>query len=93
MNPRDLDKFGIEHGTRIAVISRRGTIQLKVREDDSVETGCVFIPFHFREAAANVLTTDALDPYGKIPGFKFCAVRVERIHLAHEQRTADRSER
>jgi len=39
--------------------------------------GSVFIPFHFREAAANVLTYDALDPYGKIPGFKFCAVRVE----------------
>ena len=79
MNPMDLAKFGIEHEERIAVSSRRGTIQLKVRSDDSIEAGCIFIPFHFREAAANVLTTDALDPVGKIPEFKFCAVRVERI--------------
>jgi formate dehydrogenase major subunit len=43
-----------------------------------VQRGSVFIPFHFREAAANVLTNDALDPYGKIPEFKFCAVRIER---------------
>jgi formate dehydrogenase major subunit len=49
---------------------------LQARADTSIERGCVFIPFHFREAAANVLTTDALDPYGKIPEFKFCAARV-----------------
>ena len=79
MNPSDLMRAGIEHDDRIAVSSRRGTIQLKVRADDSIEAGCVFIPFHFREAAANVLTTDALDPYGKIPEFKFCAVRVEPL--------------
>jgi formate dehydrogenase major subunit len=42
-----------------------------------VTPGSIFIPFHFREAAANVLTVDALDPYGKIPEFKFCAVRLE----------------
>jgi formate dehydrogenase major subunit len=82
MNPADLVLAGIEHGDHIAVSSRRGTIQLKVRSDDSVEAGCVFIPFHFREAAANVLTTDALDPYGKIPEFKFCAVRVESVAAA-----------
>ena len=79
MNPADLTKFGLTSGKRIAVSSRRGTIQLKVRSDDSIEAGCVFIPFHFREAAANVLTTDALDPYGKIPEFKFCAVRAEAV--------------
>ncbi len=82
MNPTDLAQLGIQHEEPIAVSSRRGTIQLRVRSDDSVEVGCIFIPFHFREAAANVLTTDALDPYGKIPGFKFCAVRVERIPAA-----------
>ena len=79
MNPADLKALGLKHGEHIAVSSRRGTIQLKVRSDNSVEAGCIFIPFHFREAAANVLTTDALDPYGKIPEFKFCAVRVEPI--------------
>jgi formate dehydrogenase major subunit len=56
------------------ICSRRGTISLAVRPDDSIELGCVFIPFHFREAAANVLTTDALDPYGKFP----CAVKIAK---------------
>ncbi|MBP89437.1 MAG: formate dehydrogenase subunit alpha [Planctomycetaceae bacterium] len=82
MNPSDLAALGLEHDEHIAVSSRRGTIQLKVRSDDSIEAGCVFIPFHFREAAANVLTTDSLDPYGKIPAFKFCAVRVESVVIA-----------
>ena len=58
-------------------MSRRGVIELPARADDSVARGSVFIPFHFRESAANVLTTDALDPFGKIPEFKFCAVRIE----------------
>jgi formate dehydrogenase major subunit len=77
MNPDDLSRLGFPSDEMIAVSSRRGTIQLRVRSDDSIEPGCVFIPFHYREAAANVLTTDALDPYGKIPEFKFCAVRVD----------------
>jgi formate dehydrogenase major subunit len=77
MNPGDLSRLDLPADEMIAVSSRRGTIQLRVRSDDSIESGCVFIPFHFREAAANVLTTDALDPYGKIPEFKFCAVRVD----------------
>ena len=63
----------------MSVSSRRGTIELAAHADDNIEPGCIFIPFHFREAAANVLTTDALDPYGKIPEFKFCAVKVERL--------------
>jgi formate dehydrogenase major subunit len=78
MSPRDLAGLNVEPGDFIEVESRRGAIQLAVRSDDSIEPGCVFIPFHFREAAANVLTTDALDPYGKIPEFKFCAVRVQK---------------
>jgi formate dehydrogenase major subunit len=65
-----------------SVSSRRGTISLAVRSDDSIEPGSVFIPFHFREAAANVLTTDALDPYGKIPEFKYYAVKVEKASKA-----------
>lgn len=77
IHPRDLEALGVLSGDRVRVSSRRGTIELTARADDSVETGCVFIPFHFREAAANVLTTDALDPYGKIPEFKFCSVRLE----------------
>ena len=78
LNSHDLARLGVDSGEPIRVTSRRGTIQLAARADDSIEVGSVFIPFHFREAAANILTTDALDPYGKIPEFKFCAVRVER---------------
>lgn len=76
MNPLDLAALQIDDGARVSVASRRGEIELAVRADDSIESGSIFIPFHFREAAANVLTTDALDPYGKIPEFKFCAVQV-----------------
>ena len=61
----------------LRVSSRRGQIELQARSDDALPQGSVFIPFHYREAAANVLTTDALDPIGKIPEFKFCAVRLE----------------
>ena len=57
--------------------SRRGAIELTVKVCTARCRGNVFIPFHFREAAANLLTIDALDPVGKIPEFKFCAVRIE----------------
>jgi formate dehydrogenase major subunit len=61
----------------VRVASRRGAIHTRVRKSQATQPGSVFIPFHFREAGANVLTTDRLDPYGKIPEFKFCAVKVE----------------
>jgi formate dehydrogenase major subunit len=77
MHPDDLAEYRLEPGALVRVSSRRGSIVLLPRPDRSVERGCLFIPFHFREAAANVLTNDALDPFGKIPEFKFCAVRVE----------------
>ncbi len=78
MNPKDLEELEIMDGDWIQVGNRRGEIELSVRSDASIETGVVFIPFHFREAAANILTSDALDPDGKIPGFKFCAVQVSK---------------
>ena len=78
MHPSDVATLNLKTGDHISVSSRRGTISLAVRSDDSIDPGCVFIPFHFREAAANILTTDALDPYGKIPEFKYCAVKVEK---------------
>jgi formate dehydrogenase major subunit len=76
-HPDDLARLGIADGQMVTVRSRRGSIRLTVRAGERVAPGCVFIPFHFREAAANVLTVDALDPFGKIPEFKFCAVRLE----------------
>ncbi len=78
IHPDDLAKLRFDDGEMASVSSRRGSIELKLRADNSVEPGVVFIPFHFREAAANVLTIDALDPHGKIPEFKFCAVKIER---------------
>ena len=74
--PADLDKLGVPPGGRIAVESRRGRIELKARADGQVQAGLVFIPFCFAEAAANLLTNAALDPFGKIPEVKFCACRV-----------------
>ena len=79
IHPSDLSGLGIDGDQIVRISSRRGTIVLKARADDSVATGSIFIPFHFREAAANVLTTDALDPYGKIPEYKFCAVKIECV--------------
>ena len=58
---------------------RRGSIELSARVSHRDTPGTCFVPFHFREAAANVLTIDEIDPTGKIPEFKFCAVRVEPV--------------
>jgi formate dehydrogenase major subunit len=76
IHPDDCRKLGVDTGRFVTVSSRRGTISLKVRRGTGTQPGSIFIPFHFREAAANVLTTDKLDPFGKIPEFKFCAVKV-----------------
>jgi formate dehydrogenase major subunit len=79
VHPEDLAALGIRHGERVRLRSRRGEIVLKARASSRMSRGSVFIPFHFKEAAANLLTIDELDPYGKIPEFKFCAVRIERL--------------
>jgi formate dehydrogenase major subunit len=72
----DAGRLGIVDGRLVSVTSRRGEIRLKAKVSTRLRPGTVFIPFHFREAAANLLTIDAVDPYAKIPEFKFCAVRV-----------------
>jgi len=72
-------KLGIRPGDRVRVTTRRGTIELAARLDDAIPDGVVFIPFAFFEAAANKLTNPALDPFGKIPEFKYCAARVEAV--------------
>jgi formate dehydrogenase major subunit len=76
MNGADLHKLGIEPGDVVTVRSRRGTVSLAVRRDDGTPIGAVFIPFAYYEAAANLLTNPALDPFGKIPEFKYCAIAV-----------------
>jgi formate dehydrogenase major subunit len=76
INPEDLAKLGVDPGNAITVASRRGSITLSARADEGTPRGAVFIPFCYYEAAANLLTNPVLDPFGKIPEFKYCAVRV-----------------
>jgi formate dehydrogenase major subunit len=84
LSPKDLDRLELSPGAMARVATRRGEIALKVRQDRDVPEGMVFIPFCFAEAAANLLTNPQLDPYGKIPEFKFCAARVEPVKAAAE---------
>jgi len=77
INPEDARRLGIKDKSPIKVSSRRGSITADARLTGRVPEGTVFIPFHFREAAANLLTNPALDPHAKIPEFKVCAVKVE----------------
>ena len=73
----DMRRLNLTPGDRVRVSTRRGIIELHARVDGAVPEGMVFIPFCYAEAAANTLTNPALDPFGKIPEFKFCAARVE----------------
>ncbi len=79
LHPDDAQKIGLNGSRRVRVSSRRGQIELNVRVTERIKPGVVFIPFHFAEAAANVLTNLAIDPIAKIPEFKVCAVRVEAL--------------
>jgi formate dehydrogenase major subunit len=82
LHPGDAQRMGIADGDFARVTSRRGSIELEARWSHRETAGSCFIPFHFREAAANLLTIDEIDPFGKIPEFKFCAVRVEPAQVA-----------
>jgi len=79
MAPQDIERQGFRPGQMVRVSTRRGTVDIKLRSDRDVPQGMVFIPFCFAEAAANLLTNPALDPFGKIPEFKFCAAKVETV--------------
>jgi formate dehydrogenase major subunit len=72
----DLEKLGLHAGDIITIASRRGQVTLHVRRDDGTPQGSVFMPFAYYEAAANLMTNPALDPVGKIPEFKYCAVAI-----------------
>jgi Uncharacterized anaerobic dehydrogenase len=78
LHPLDLEAMGAKPGDIVTVESRRGRISLFARMDEGTPRGAVFIPFCYYEAAANLLTNPVLDPFGKIPEFKYCAVRVTR---------------
>lgn len=78
INPEDALQIGVEEGGRIRMTSRRGTIVTTARITERVAKGCIFAPFHFAEARANILTNPVLDPVSKIPELKVCAVKMEK---------------
>jgi formate dehydrogenase major subunit len=79
LSPADFATLGLKPGGIVRVATRRGEIVLKARRDTAVPKGMVFVPFCFTEAAANLLTHPQLDPFGKIPEFKYCEARVEVV--------------
>ncbi|MEE2774006.1 MAG: formate dehydrogenase subunit alpha [Pseudomonadota bacterium] len=81
IHPKTLTNLKIGLGEVIRVSSRRGSIELMARPDRNVPEDMIFMPFAFVEAAANLLTNPALDPIGKIPEFKFCAVKIEKLDV------------
>jgi formate dehydrogenase major subunit len=79
MNPRDAAELGIGDGETVAIASRRGSVTTRVKVTDAVAEKVVFMPFHFLESRANVLTNPAFDPIAKIPEYKVCSVRIEKL--------------
>jgi len=82
LHPRTLRAMGVRAGEMIRLTTRRGSVEVMARADRAVAEGQAFLPFAFVEAAANILTNSALDPFGKIPEFKYSAVRVEPAPVA-----------
>ncbi|WP_193143198.1 formate dehydrogenase subunit alpha [Meridianimarinicoccus sp. MJW13] len=85
LHPSTLRKLGVEPGGLVRLTTRRGSVTVMARADRAVSPDMVFLPFAYVEAAANILTNPALDPYGKIPEFKYAAVRVERAETVAAQ--------
>ena len=77
IHPNDAERFGLADGQQARVASRRGQVEARVHLTERVERGILFMPFHYADAAANVLTNPALDPVSKIPEFKVCAASIE----------------
>ncbi|MEM8694151.1 MAG: formate dehydrogenase subunit alpha [Pseudomonadota bacterium] len=84
MHPKDIGRMGLARGEQVTVETRRGAITLTLRADRDVTPGMLFIPFCFVEAPANFLTNPQLDPFGKIPEFKFSAARISAAQVAAE---------
>ena len=81
LHPKTLRRLGVEPGGHVRLTTKRGSVVVMARADRSVAEDMVFLPFAFVEAAANILTNSAVDPYGKIPEFKFSAVKVEKAKV------------
>lgn len=91
MNGADMEALGLKPGDRACIASRRGEIEIAIRRDDGLGVGSIFVPFAYAEAAANRLTNPALDPFGKIPEFKFAAASVERAKAVSDSGEASGS--
>ncbi|MEV8467886.1 formate dehydrogenase subunit alpha [Fluviibacterium sp. DFM31] len=85
LHPSTLRKLGVDPGGLVRLTTRRGSVTVMARADRAVSPDMVFLPFAYVEAAANILTNPALDPYGKIPEFKYAAVRVEKAETLAAQ--------
>jgi formate dehydrogenase major subunit len=79
LNPVDAERLGIEHGEKVKISSRRGTVEVPANVTERVSAGVTFLTFHFSETSANILTNSASDPVSQTPEFKVCAVRVEKL--------------
>ena len=79
ISPDDMRKYGLNPGETVEISTRRGAVQLSARLEPSMPDGVIFMPFCYAEAAANFLTTPALDPHAKIPELKFSAAKLERL--------------
>lgn len=77
INTQDAKKYKVRHYSIVKISSRRGTISVRALVSDGIRPGTLFIPFHFAESSANLLTNNAFDPVAKIPEYKVCAVRIE----------------
>jgi formate dehydrogenase major subunit/formate dehydrogenase alpha subunit len=76
--PRDAAAYGVADGDRLKITSKRGSIEAKAQLSEKAVEGTLFIPFHYAQAAANMLTHAALDPTSGIPEYKVCAVQIEK---------------
>ena len=81
LHPKTLRRLGVEPGGHVQLTTKRGSVVVMARADRGVAEDMVFLPFAYVEAAANILTNPAVDPYGKIPEFKFSAVKVEKANV------------
>jgi formate dehydrogenase major subunit len=79
INTEDAAALGIANGEMVKAKTRRGEIEITAMVTDGIKKGVTFIPFHYIECAANILTNNALDPVAKIPEFKACAIRIEKM--------------
>ncbi len=90
INPEDAEKLEIRDSSPVRVSSKRGSIVVKARLTKGIARGTVFIPFHYAEAPANLLTNPALDPSAKIPEYKVCAVKIEPLQGASSRKTHEK---